>query len=72
MRIEAIQISLRICDVGSEASLGAFRIAKDAKFLHSDNEDSGQTARKHMLIWVCWTHMSEGTFPHVAAQIINY
>ena len=34
-----IQISLRIRAVWSKYSLGAFGIAKDAKFLHVDNED---------------------------------
>ena len=36
----------------SESSLCAFWIAKIAKFLHSDKEDSDQTARTRMLIWV--------------------
>ena len=35
-----------------ESSLDAFWIAKDAKFLHAPNEDSDQTARMGMLIWV--------------------
>ena len=34
-----IQISLRICTVWSESSLGTFWIANDAKFLHADKED---------------------------------
>ena len=34
-----IQISMRICKVWLESSLGTFWIAKDAKFLHVDNED---------------------------------
>ena len=46
------QICLRIRAVWSEFSLGTFRIAKDAKFLHVDNEDSDQTARMRWLIWV--------------------
>ena len=45
---------LRICAlsedsdraVWSESSLGAFRIAKGATFLQSDNEDSDQTTQK--------------------------
>ena len=41
-----IQISLNIL-VWSESSLGTFWIAKDAKFLHSGNKDSDQTA------WMC-------------------
>ena len=47
-----IQISLRIRAVWSESSLGAFRIAKDAKFVHADNESSDQTAPTRSLIWV--------------------
>ena len=47
-----IQISLCICFVWSESSLGACWIVKDAKFLHADNEDSGQTAQMHRLILV--------------------
>ena len=53
-----IQISLCICVVWSESSLGSFWIAKDAKFLHRDKKDANQTA---------W--MSEGTFYHVATQM---
>ena len=45
------QIRLRIHAVWSESSLGAFWIAKDAKFFLVDNKDSGQTARMHRLIW---------------------
>ena len=40
-----IQVSLRIRTIWSESSLGAFWVAKDAIFLHADNEDSDQTAR---------------------------
>ena len=37
--------------VWSESSLGAFfLIAKDAMFLHADNEDSDHTARMRRLI----------------------
>ena len=52
MRPAKIQISLRIRAIWSESSQGEFRIAKDAKFLHADNEDSNQTARKRRPIWV--------------------
>ena len=52
MRLAKIQISLRIRAVWSESSLGAFRIAKDAKILYADIEDSEQTARMRRLIWV--------------------
>ena len=34
-----IQISLRIRSISSESLLGAFWIAKDAKFLNADIED---------------------------------
>ena len=52
VRPAMIQISLRIRAVWSESSPAAFWIAKDAKFLHWDNEDSDQTARMRILIWV--------------------
>ena len=45
-----VQISLCIRTVWSEASLGAVWADKDAKFLHPDNENSGQTARSSRLI----------------------
>ena len=44
------QISLRIRAVWSESSLASFWIAKVAKFLSADMEDSGQTARMRGLI----------------------
>ena len=46
-----VQISLRIWAshaVWSESQLNAFWIAKDTKFLHAQNEDTGQTA------WMRW------------------
>ena len=52
MRPAKIQIRLRECAVWSESSLGAFWIAKDAKFLRADNEDSDQIARMRRLIRV--------------------
>ena len=52
-----IQISLRVRAVWSESSFGAFWIAKDAKFLHADNEDSDQTAQVRRLIWVFFGYM---------------
>ena len=48
---------------------GTFWIAKDSKFLHADNEDSDQTAQADLSL--CWALMSEGTFSHVTAQILN-
>ena len=41
--------------------LGAFCIAKDAKFLHVDNENSDQIAWMHRLIQVFVVHTSECT-----------
>ena len=52
VRPTKIQISLRIRAVWSESSLRAVWIAKDAKSLHADNEDSDQTVRMRRLIWV--------------------
>ena len=52
VRPAKIQISLRIRAGWSESSQGAFWIAKDAKSLHADNEDSDHIARKSRLIWV--------------------
>ena len=52
VRSAKIPISLRIRALWSDSSLGAFWKAKDARFLHVCNEDSDQTARMHMLIWV--------------------
>ena len=50
---------------------GAFCIAKDAKFLNVDNEDSDQTARMRRLIWVFFARKClEGTFSHVAVHMV--
>ena len=66
-----IQINLRIRVVWLETSLGSFRIAKDAKFLQADNEDSDQTAQMRRLIWVfVGPRRSEGTFSPVAILIV--
>ena len=46
--------------------MGAFWIAKDAKFLHADNEDCENALADLSLRWA---HMSEGTFSHVAAHV---
>ena len=54
-----IQISLYFHIVWPESSLGAFWIARDAKFLHADNKDS----------WCSWTHWFESSLgPHVSTQ----
>ena len=52
VRPAKIQISLRIHSVRSEASLGAFLIAKDTKCLHAESEDSDQTVIMQRLIYV--------------------
>ena len=56
--------SLRIRAVGSESSLGAFWMVKDAKFFSVDNKDSDHTDLSLRL-----AHMSEGTFSHVVVHI---
>ena len=43
--------------VWSESSVGAFWIAKDAKFLHVDNEYSDMTVQLCRLIWVHYKNM---------------
>ena len=50
--VRSAKIQISICEVWSESSLTAFWIAKDAKFLQADNEDSDQTVRMHRLVWV--------------------
>ena len=52
VRPTKIQISLCIRAVYAESSLSAFWTAKDAKFLHADNENFNQTARMRRLIGV--------------------
>ena len=60
---------MRIRAVRSESSLGAFWIAKDAKFHHVDNEDRRDCADAQPDLSLRWAHMPEGTFYHVAALI---
>ena len=58
--------------VWSESSLGAFCVAKDARFLRADNEDSIQTERKHRLIWVFVLRTRQKVrFLNVATYIIQ-
>ena len=45
VRLGKIRISLRFRTVRSDSSLGAFWVAKNAKFLHKDNADSDHTMR---------------------------
>ena len=63
-----ILISLHIRADWSKSSLGTFWIAKDAKFLHVDNEDSDQTVQMCRLIWVFGGNTSKVMFSPVAAQ----
>ena len=72
VRPEKIQISLHIRTVWSESSLGAFWISKDANFLHADNENSDQIARKRSLSCVFVFHtFLEGTFSRVMAHLFS-
>ena len=65
VRLAKIQVSLRICAIWSESSLGAFRMAKDVKFLHADNEDWSDSTDAQADLSLLWAHMLEGTFSHV-------
>ena len=66
------QISLGIRPVWSESSLCAQWVAKDPSFLHADSEDSDQTGRMPMLIWVfAGAHISFCWFCHEAAQLFQ-
>ena len=68
VRQAKIQISLRIHAVWSESSLGVFWIAKDAEFLHADNEDCSDCTNAQVALSVRWAHISAGTFPHAGFQ----
>ena len=65
-----IQTSLHIRAVWSEYSLGTFWIAKDAEFLHADNEDIDQFAQMDRLIKLSLHggHTLEGMFYPVVTQ----
>ena len=52
----------------SASSPGTFLIAKNAKFLHADNEDSEAQADLSLR----WPNISEGTFSHKRHQFIVY
>ena len=69
MRPAKIQISLRICAVWSESSLGVFLIAEDAKFLHDDNEDWSDCSDAQADLSLRSAKILEGTSLHVVAQI---
>ena len=62
VRPAKIRISLCILTNWSESSLGAFWTAKDAKFLHTDNEHSDQTARRRTSIWILVGHTCQKIF----------
>ena len=62
MRLAGIKISLRFCEVQSEYSLGAFWIAKDAKFSHEDWKTLVRLCGCTGDLSVCWWHMSENVF----------
>ena len=63
--------SVLIHAVQSVSSLGAFWIAKDAKFLHANNKDFDQIALMCMLIlYLYQVHMSEGVFSHVVVHLL--
>ena len=53
VRPAKIQISLRTSAVWSESSLGAFRIAKDAKFLHADTKDWSDCTNAQTGLSIC-------------------
>ena len=52
VHVHLAKILIILRRVWSESSLGAVWIAKNAKCLHADNEDSNQTERMRSLIWV--------------------
>ena len=62
VRPAMIQISLRIREVWSESSLGAFWMAKNGKFLSADDENWSAQADLSLR----WAHTQEGTFFYVA------
>ena len=71
MRLAAIQISLRARAVWSESSLVAFWISKDAKMLHTDNEDRwSDSAVALAVLSLRLATMSEGSsFSHVLSNV---
>ena len=55
----------------SDDSDQTFWIAKDAKLLQTDKQDSDKSARWRRLICQRWAHMSEGIFSTIAVYIIS-
>ena len=70
MRPAKTQISLSICPVWSESSLGAQWVAKDPSFLHADSEDSDQTGRMPRLIRVFAVRTVNLLVYHEVAHIV--
>ena len=66
------QISLGLHTVIWESSLCAQWVAKDTSFLHADSEDSDQTGRMPMLIWVFTGHMRFCWFCREVAEVYSY
>ena len=48
-----------------------FWIAKDAKFLHKDGEDSNQSVNGQVDLSPHWMHMSDGTVSQVVSQNVK-
>ena len=67
-----IQISLHIRAVWLESSLGIFSMAKDAKFLHADNNDRSDWADERVDLSIRRARMSEAMFSDVAANFVNF
>ena len=55
----------------SESSVGAFWIAKDAVFLHANNEESDQIANAQTDLSLHWVRMSEVKFSRAETHIHN-
>ena len=67
-----VLIRLRVRAVWSESFLGAFWIAKDAKFLHAYNENSVQTTWMRRLIWVFVRRICQKVrFSLIAAHMVG-
>ena len=69
-----IQTSLRIGEVWSNSSIGAFRMINDAKLWQVDNEDCAQIAGMHRQadLSLCGAHMQENTFVvHLMAVLFD-
>ena len=70
VRTAKMRISLCIRAVRTKSSTGAFWIAKDAEFLHTNNEDSNQPAHMHRLICASLgAHVRRYSFSHCGAVL---